>query len=347
MIKVQQNAAVEVPEADPDLLHRARELAALAPVPARVGSIVCGTAGWTDPTLIRSGAFYPPSASNPADRLAHYASHFPMVEVDSTFYAIPAPSVASLWVQRSPSHFVFDIKAHPVFTGHPIDRKRLPAELAKAVANIAATKPRLYPKDLPDEVRRELIGAFASFLAPLHDAGKLGCVMIQLPPWTTATRGAVRELELLRDVFPHVRLAVEFRHPSWVEESRRDRVFTMLRSHGYAYVVVDEPDVRGGGVPPLLAVTCDDFAVVRFHGHNAAGWHKGASVVERFNYLYSPEEVAAWVRPVRRLAGETGEVHAVFNNCVRDYAVLGAKDLAALLIAPEPAHDEVAPEPEP
>ena len=293
MIKGQQAVGMEVPEADPELLHRARELAAHAPVPARVGSIACGTAGWTDPTLIRSGAFYPPSASTPAERLAHYAAHFPMVEVDSTFYAIPAASVASLWVQRSPTHFIFDIKAHPVFTGHPIDRKRLPSELAEAVSKIAESKPRLYPKDLPDEVRTELVNAFTSFLVPLQEAGKLGCVMIQLPPWITATRGAVRELEQLRESFPHVRLAVEFRHPSWVEESRRDRVFTMLRSHGYAYVVVDEPEVRGGGVPPLLAVTCDDFAVVRFHGHNVAGWHKGASVVERFNYLYSPEEVAA------------------------------------------------------
>jgi len=345
--KGQSSGAVTVPEADPELLRRARELALRAPTPARVGAIACGTAGWTDPTLLRCGTFYPATARTPAERLAHYASQFAMVEVDATFYAIPSPAVSLQWLERSPRPFVFDLKAHPVFTGHPIDRKRLPSELARALKDVAPDTTRLCPKDLPREIRMELEAAFTRFLEPLRAAGRLGCVMVQLPPWTTATRGAVRELEALGGVLPGVRIAVEFRHPSWLEEGRRDRVFDMLRANGLAYVIVDEPDVQGGGVPPVAAATREDLGVVRFHGHNVAGWHRGASVLERFNYLYAPEQLGAWVKPMRRLSAEVREVHAVFNNCVRDYAVLGARDLAALLLAEPAANDEVAPAPEP
>ena len=326
----------ELPEADPVLVQQARELAGSAPQPARVGRIACGTAGWTDPTLIRAGTFYPAEAKSPAQRLAHYAQHFPLVEVDATFYAIPAPAVAAQWLARSPETFLFDIKAHPVLTGHPIDRTRVPVELAQALRELKPDKKRLYPRDLPGEARDFLTATFRDFLEPLRQAGRLGCVMVQLPPWITATRGAARELEALPSKLPGVRLAVEFRHPSWLEEHRRDRVLDMLRSNGMAYVAVDEPDVTGGGVPAVLRATREDLAVVRFHGHNVGGWHRGASVLERFNYLYAPELIRAWVQPVRQLSEQASELHAVFNNCVRDYAVLGAKDLAALL-ATEPA----------
>ena len=320
--------------AEPDalVLQRARDLAARAPLPARVATMVCGTAGWTDPTLIKGTAFYPESIRTAAQRLAHYATHFALVEVDSTFYAIPKPELAAQWAERTPATFVFDIKAHPVFTGHPIDRSRLPADLTSV---LPADKQRLYPRDLPTEVRDALIASFRALLGPLQQAGKLGCVMVQLPPWITATRGAVRHLENLPSRLPGVRLAVEFRQPSWLQTSRRERVFDALKANGLAYVCVDEPDVPGGGVPAVVCATRHDLGIVRFHGHNVAGWHKGASVAERFNYLYSPEQLASWVEPIRRLSAQATNVHAVFNNCVRDFAVLGAKDLAALLAAPE------------
>lgn len=317
---------------DPDVQQAARALARGAPVPARARHVRFGTAGWTDPTLIASGDFYPSTARSAADRLGYYAEHFPLVEVDATYYAIPSRSVAERWVERTPDDFVFDIKAHPVFTGHPVDRTRLPKDLAEAVAQVKPDRRRLYPKDLPNEVRDELMLRFRVLLDPLRQAGKLGCVMVQLPPWTTATRGSARQIESLPSVLPDTRIAVELRHPSWLEPSRRDRVFDLLTRNGLAYVGVDEPDVRGGGVPPVVRVTRPDLAIVRFHGHNVQGWRRGASVQERFDYLYAPDELRAWTAPVKRLADEATEVHAVFNNCVRDYAVLGAKDLAALML---------------
>lgn len=320
-----------LPDPPAEVEQEALALAELAPVPARVGATLLGTAGWTDPTLIACGRFYPSSVSSAVDRLTHYAAHFPMVEVDATYYAIPPASVAEHWVERTPPGFVFDIKGHPILTGHPIDRERLPKPVMQALAGVRPDKRRLYPRDIPVEVRDELVGRFRAVLEPLQVAGKLGCVMIQLPPWTTATRGSVRELEKLPELLPGVTIAVEFRHGSWLEPERRARVFDLLRANQMAYTVVDEPDVPGGGVPSVVHATRADLALVRFHGHNVAGWRSGASVLERFNYLYSAQEIRAWAGPVRRLADQAAQVHAVFNNCVRDFAVINAKDLAAVL----------------
>lgn len=126
-------------------------------------------------------------------------------------------------------------------------------------------------------------------------------------------------------------MAVEFRHPSWLSAERRERVFALLQELGLAYVVVDEPVAHGGGVPAVFRVTREELAIFRLHGHNAAGWRRGASVAERFDYLYEPRELLQWQAPLRRIADQARQVHVVFNNCVRDFAVLGAKDLAAIL----------------
>ncbi len=155
--------------------------------------------------------------------------------------------------------------------------------------------------------------------------------MLQFPPWFQATRGNARRIEALAARLEGVPLAVEFRHRSWLADERSVRVVDLLKAHRIAYVGVDEPDVAQGGVPPVTFVTNPKLAVVRFHGQNARGWHGGASVAERFDYLYSPAELQAWVEPVRRLAAQAERVHAVFNNCVRNYAVVNAKGLAALL----------------
>jgi uncharacterized protein YecE (DUF72 family) len=181
------------------------------------------------------------------------------------------------------------------------------------------------------ESRDEMERRFFEFVEPLETAIRLGCVMLQFPPWFHATRANARRIEAIRERFPAIPFAVEVRHSSWLAESRRARLFDLLGAARMSYVAVDEPDVASGGVPPVTAVTDPELAVVRFHGQNAAGWRRGASVAERFDYLYRPGELGAWVGPVRRLAGEARTVHAVFNNCVRDYAVLGAKGLAVLL----------------
>lgn len=318
-------------EPSQEQLAEASTLAERAPELARFGNVRTGTAGWTDRTLVRSGLFYPKGATSAEARLQHYAKHFSLVEVDATYYSLLPPAVAEHWAAWTPADFRFDIKAHPVLTGHPIDVARLPADLKQAFERTGLDSARVYADRLPAELAREVELRFRALLEPLRVAGKLGCVMLQLPPWTSATRGAARHIERVAERWSDVPLAVEFRHKSWLLPERRERVFALLRRLGVSYVCVDEPAAAVGGVPPVVAVTRGELAMVRFHGQNAGAWRRGSSVQERYNYLYTPAELEPWVQRVLQLTEEANEVHAVFNNCVRNYAVLNAKDLAALL----------------
>lgn len=322
---------MDVPEPDPEHLAEATALAEGAPCPAVVGNVRFGTAGWTDKTLIASRTFYPRGASTSAARLAHYARHFALVEVDSTYYTLIPKETAQRWLATTPSEFVFDVKAHPVFTGHPLDVARLPPDLRQELESAGMTG-RVYPDRLPEPIADEIRARFRAMLEPLRSAARLGCVMLQFPPWFTATRGNARHIELLAERWPELPLAVEFRHKSWLLPERRERVLDLLGRYQLSYVVVDEPDVARGGVPPLATVTNPELAIVRFHGKNVAGWQKrSASVHERFDYLYAPAELAPWAERVVELSREARDVHAIFNNCVRNYAVLGAKGLSRLV----------------
>lgn len=317
-------------EASPELLLAAQRLAARAPPRSAVGNLALGTAGWTDKSLILCKRFYPRGTSSPMARLRHYATQFRLVEVDATFYTLLDPAVTARWVEWTDPEFVFNIKSHPVLTGHPVDIARAPRDLAQELERIAGDRRRFYPHEAPHEIRAELTRRFLAQLTPLADAGRLGCVMLQFPPWFHATRGNARALEALRETLGELPASVEFRHPSWLAAGRRERVFDLLRAQRFSYVVVDEPDVPTGGVPCTLAVTNPDLALLRFHGQNAAGWGRGASVWQRFNYVYSAAELRGWLPRVSELRSRATRVHAVFNNCVRDYAVLGAKGLAGL-----------------
>lgn len=320
-----------LPPADPERLREASELAARAPQPARSGKVLCATAGWADRGLIKSGAFYPEGVTTPESRLSYYAQHFPLVEVDATYYALLGADVVERWVKWTPAHFRFDVKAHPVLTTHPIDVAKLPHDLREEIER-AGLGPRAYADSLPDAVRQEIEERFLASLAPLAQADRLSAVLLQFPPWFASTRGNARHLERLVQRFPGVPFAVEFRNKTWLEDDRRARVFDLLAELGLSYVGVDEPAGKVGGLPPLTEVTNPRLAVVRFHGQNTSGWNKkGATVMERFNYLYRPAELQGWVARLKELSQRADSVHAVFNNCVRNYAVLNAKDLAVLL----------------
>jgi uncharacterized protein YecE (DUF72 family) len=324
-------ALLNIPEPDPAKLSAIEQLAAKSPEPAQIGNVRLGTAGWTDKTLIQSGRFYPPRCSSAQSRLEHYAKHFPLVEVDATYYTLLPPETAERWLAWTPESFVFDVKAHPILTGHPIDTGRLPRELVRDL-EASGHSGRVYRERIPAAIGDAIEARFRTLIEPLQAAGRLGCVMLQFPPWFSATRKHARWIEEVGERWSGVPLSVEFRHRSWLLPERRERVLELLRARRMSYVVVDEPDVAAGGVPPLVAVTNPELSLVRFHGHNAAGWSKkGATVHERFDYLYGPEELRAWLAPVAELSRDSREVHAIFNNCVRNYAVIDAKGLAALI----------------
>lgn len=329
----------ELPAPPPERYAEASALAELAPRPACSGPFRFGTAGWADPALSRGELFYPKQVRTPETRLRYYAQHFPIIEVDATFYAVLTRETVARWVEWTPEGFAFDVKAHPIFSGHPLDVARLPSELARLIPKAVAAQSRVYPDALPAELRGELEQRFFSSLEPLLVSGRLKSVLLQFPPWFEATRGSARYLERLRERYPSAPFTVEFRHKSWLETERRERVMALLRAQRFPYVVVDEPDVQRAGVPPLPLVSSTELAVVRFHGQNAEAWHgPRASLAARFNYLYSHAELSAWTERLRVLADQCAEVHAVFTNGRRNYAILNAKGLCALLNESERGH---------
>lgn len=317
-----------IPEPDAEQYRAARTLASRAPEPAVAGNVLFGTVGWTDPTLLKAG-FYPKGSKTARDRLAYYARHFSFVEVAATYYSLLPRENAEQWLVATPEHFVFDVKAHPVLTTHPIDVARLPADL-KAACQREGHETRVYPAKLPLELRAEIEARFRALLEPLVAAGRLGAVVCQFPAWFVRSRENVAELERLAARWHDVPLAVEFRHATWLAEQSRAHTLDLLRRSSLSYVCVDEPPVAGA-VPPVVAVTNPKLAIVRFHGRNSGAWSKrGASVHERFDYLYSTAELTPWISSMAELAAEAESVHGSFNNCVRDYAVLNAKELSVL-----------------
>lgn len=295
------------------------------------GRIRVGTASWTDPTLIKESDFYPKRSMSAAARLRFYASVFTVVEVDATYYHPPTERLAALWVERTPTDFRFDVKAYALLTGHPTRRESLWDDVAADLPPEHVGRSSVYATHLPEAAVERAFEHFRAALMPLHSAGRLGAVFFQFPPWFTARRDNRRLLESLPGRLPDYQIAVEFRHRSWMEERRAADTLALLRDAGLAYVCVDGPQGFDSSVPPVLAATAD-LAVVRFHGHNRDTWEaRGISAAERFRYLYSDGELAAWAPRVRELAAGARETHVVMNNCYRDYGVRNAQDMIRLL----------------
>lgn len=273
-----------------------------------MGIILCGTCAWSDHT-----DFYPPGLK-PAERLPFYARHFPVVEVDSSFYHPLPQRHAERWAQVTPPGFRFDVKAYRALTRHDREAPASPEE------------------------RERLAAGFVEALEPLRAAGKLRAVLLQFPPWF-ACRAEHRDyLRWCREALAPCRVAVEFRHRSWFEGAEAARTLAFLEREGLVHVIADEPQVGTGCVPPVVAATAPDLAILRFHGRNAATWYaRTRTSGERFNYLYSRAELAEWAERIGRLAEEVEEVHALMNNNHANYAILNARELMELLGLAPPA----------
>ncbi|GAA4467745.1 DUF72 domain-containing protein [Phytohabitans houttuyneae] len=287
-----------------------------------MGEIKVGTASWTDPTLLESG-WYPATADTPEKRLGFYAERYPLVEVDATYYSPPAEQTAGLWAQRTPPGFTFNIKAFSLLTGHPTKVSAIYKDLRPETE-----KKSIYPGDLDPAAYEQVWERFLSALQPLVDAGKLGALLFQFPPWFTIRRSNKQYLlEVQRRVRP-LRAVYEFRHSSWFDGGNVDETLEFLRKHKLPYVSVDMPQGHKSSVPPVLAATAD-LAVVRFHGHSEKWTSK--DIHEKFGYLYSDRELKEWAPKLKKLATETEQMHVLTNNCYRDYAQRNASQLIDLL----------------
>ena len=295
------------------------------------GRVLVGTCSWTDRTLVNESDWYPRRSMTAAERLAYYASQFPVVEADSTYYYPPTPEMSASWVERTPEGFTMDVKAYSLLTGHPTFPHSLWPDLQAEVLPEFRDKRSLYAKHLPPEALDEVWDRFRHALMPLHSAGKLGAVLLQYPHWFTPKDANREELARARQRLPDYDLCVEFRNHRWLDGDECERTLELLEELDLAFVCVDEPQGFKSSVPPVVAAT-SDLAVVRFHGRNAETWTKRVpSAAYRFRYRYSERELSEWVARVEELAASAREVHAVMNNCYRDFAVVNAAQLARLL----------------
>jgi uncharacterized protein YecE (DUF72 family) len=282
-----------------------------------VGTARVGTASWTDPEFIKAG-WYPAEVKDDAEgRLRFYAERFPMVEVNSSFYAIPDVETVARWAERTPAGFRFHVKAHGVVSGHPSEPGRLPPPLRELPARLDARGRIRRPSRA---LRDAVIDALVEATGPLGD--KLGAILVQLPPYFVAGEEQREELGRILARLRPARAAVEFRHRSWAAPGAREAAVELLARHDAAWVCVDAPRLDvASAMPPVVERTSDALGYVRLHGRNASTWTTGRTVAERFDHLYTEGEMEEWIDPVLRLAEEAQEVAVVFNNNARDNAL--------------------------
>jgi uncharacterized protein YecE (DUF72 family) len=288
------------------------------------GRIVVGTSSWADPGFVEE--WYPP-ALEARDRLAYYAERFEGVEVNSTFYAVPAGSTVERWVHQTPEGFSFDVKLHRLLSRHSAGCSSLPKDLRDAVRTTPRGRVRLTA-----DLERALADAVLAAVAPLVDAGRLTSFMLQLSPgFGPRDHGLDELLLLLERLAPHP-VAIELRHAGWTREHRVQGTLEWFEAHRAAWVATDMPKGRHMTImAPVDAVTDPRLAYLRAHGRDFEGYVRGRTVAERFGYAYSDDELAEIGGRARELAGQAEEIRLMFNNNAKDYAPRAAHRMRELL----------------
>jgi uncharacterized protein YecE (DUF72 family) len=271
-------------------------------------AIRVGTCSWADETLTK--IWYPRGVSSGEERLRYYTERFDTVEANSTYYRLPEPHAVELWAERTPAGFTMHVKAFGVMTRHPVKVDQLPTDLRDVPTDARGRVDRP-----PREYRAEVFRRFHEALEPLRAAGKLGGILMQFPSYVVYKPHSLEYIEWAQEQLRGDEMLVEFRHASWLDEEHRADTLRFLEERGLTYVTVDAPRMNGRNVLPTVAAATTDTAYVRFHGRNAHTWNKRTgSAAERFDYLYSEDELREWVPPLRELAAEAKTVYAMFNN---------------------------------
>jgi uncharacterized protein YecE (DUF72 family) len=301
-----------------------------------MGELRIGTSGWSYPTGrgTWNGIFYPPrrgrASSVPGfDELAYYAEHFDTVEVNSSFYGTPRAEVSRGWAERTPRDFEFSLKLYQKFT-HPGMYK------ASRLADLPATAEEL---DALARVNRADVDLFKAGVDPLASAGKLGALLAQFPPSFKDAPDARAYLEWLLTTFREYPLAVELRHSSWSD--RIGETVALLNAFGAAWTQIDEPkfrfSIRQNWLPNVTT-----FYYARLHGRNAEQWWQHGASEDRYNYLYSEEELQPVVETALSAKALVKKVYLYMNNHFAAKSVANA--VAVKHLAREAISGEFPPE---
>lgn len=292
------------------------------------GRILVGTSSWADPGFVKE---WYPSRMPARERLPWYAERFEMVELNSSFYAVPDRNTVHNWVEVTPPGFVFDVKAHRALSRHSAPVDSLPPDLRELHGT--------------PELERPLAERLVEETAPLRDAGKLGTYLLQLTPAFSPRKHRLEELDGLVEVLGPHGLAVELRNRNWVvEDEQRERTFDWFADRAVTWVGVDTPPGDNFQImPPVDVLTNPARAYLRAHGRNTEGYLTGRSVAERFAWRYTDEELEEIAGRARTLAEGAGEVHVAFNNNRGDDAPTAAQRFRALLGQEIPEPPPAAP----
>jgi uncharacterized protein YecE (DUF72 family) len=276
--------------------------------------ILVGTASWSDPGFVER---WYPKKMPAGERLAWYAQHFEMVEVNSSFYSVPDARLVERWCHATPDGFVFDVKLHQLLSRHSANVKLLPPALQKKAEIDAKGKVNLTP-----QIEKGMIDEFRRPLEILRGAGKLGALLLQLPPAFSPKKHQLGELDDLLAAFGEYQIAVELRNRNWAEGENLEETLKFFRQKAATLVAVDAPAQKHFTImpPDLDAITNPDLAYLRLHGRDAKAYTTGKTVAARFNYDYSDEEIDEVADRARDLTKEAKEVHVIFNNNALDYA---------------------------
>jgi uncharacterized protein YecE (DUF72 family) len=301
-------------------------LVAAKKAPARNrAKILVGTASWSDPGFVEH---WYPKKMPAGERLAWYAQHFEMVEVNSTFYSVPDARMVERWCLGTPANFTFDVKLHQLLSRHSTNVKLLPPALQRAAETDAKGKVKLTP-----QIERAMIAEFRKPVGILRASGKLGALLLQLSPAFSPKMHELNELDPLLEALAEFPIAIELRNRNWAEGERLQTLLEFLRAHSAALVSVDAPAEKHFTImpPDLDEITNSGLAYLRLHGRDARAYTTGKTVAARFNYDYSDDEIDEVAQRARKLAKKASVVHVVFNNNALDYAPHAAARLRVAL----------------
>lgn len=267
-------------------------------------AIQIGLGGWGD-----HDALYEAGIAA-QDKLAYYSRYFPIVEVDSAFYAIQSEERMRRWSAQTPDSFQFLVKAYQGLTGQ---RRGDDPYFAN---------------------KQEMFAALRQSVAPLIEEGKLMAVLFQYPPWFDCTQRNVRELREARESMQGIPCALEFRHQSWFTADYHDKTLAFMEREGWIHTVCDEPQVGTGSVPTVLRATDPELTIVRMHGRHAAGWSQASAPnwrEVRYLYRYSEQELDEWMANLHTLQQQSRQISVIFNNNSGGDAADNARQLMRML----------------
>lgn len=262
-----------------------------------------GTAGFSYSDWV--GVFYPQGMRS-KDFLEYYSREFSCVELDFTYYRQPVPKTMQAMVGKVPQGFRFAVKAHKTIT-HEI------------------------PGSLQDQDKE--IATFTEGIRPMAESGSLGCILYQFPWGFRYSPENLRYVSSLGERVGVGPAVVEFRNAVWA----RDDVYRALRESGTGFCCVDEPGLRG--LFPKISLVTSPTGYLRFHGRNAAKWWNHKEAWERYDYLYSDEEMRPWIPKIAAMEKEAEDVYVLYNNCHRGQAAVNAVRMKELLALPEPPQE--------